>query len=535
MKKKIGIDFGTTNSTIAFFDANDTLCFFAIVPDTPSHYIPSTIFYPEERSEPVIGFQARHSEEKNVKGKRGDFYEHFKMFLPVKEDTLKSTWGRRKTPQNVARDYLERLLGEFSSQHGKIERAVCSVPELWQRDLGSKANLLDANFGTEQLRKIITDKLGLKSAQLCSEPVCAAAYYAYTKSREGEAFKGNLLVCDPGGGTFDVSLCSVTETHIEVLTFEGHGYRGLDSAGVAFDRNIIKEVCRASGISIDESSRDFRLMQWEFEEEKKLELNNEAIEKVWQEVRDKNKNMDSSDNPFWDDGVYELVFKDKEFMVTYGQVINAFRPIKQGIEETLGKIKEWCDIHRKQIDRVIIVGGFGRFPLVQLAILDALSLGREALDEQFNRNRQVIHSVAAGAAVIANEKYQVVEKYPHSIGLDAKQIKDGLLTNVEMEIIKASEYTLNSGIVWASQPGKESELIEIEIDRKGLKLDIWIKKNGVNKMYLEIADRTPEAGNYHLGAAVEQNYRAALILKNIKQGKTTSIQLGDVSIPILIK
>ncbi len=201
----IGLDFGTTNSIISYLSTTGELEAFQYGGPNGHKYIPSFIAYEDNFIE--IGTAARTTAANHP---MIESYGNFKMRLPISESELLDR-SEGKTAVKVTADYLRELLispenpYSFTTQQGAIARLVVSVPEIWQRDI--------YNRGRESLQKLIQD-LGLPLIQLVSEPVAAAAYYTWEMHRRAIAqntdlFTGNLLVCDMGGGTFDVSLCRI--------------------------------------------------------------------------------------------------------------------------------------------------------------------------------------------------------------------------------------------------------------------------------------------------------------------------------------
>src|SRR5262249_44062095 len=143
-------------------------------------------------------------------------YERYRALLQftARAQWLANGWVREKSPVEVTRDYFCRLLQDdrhsFSREVGPITSLVVAAPEAWHRSPG--------HAGPQTLRQIFLDDLSLPLATISSEPVCAAAYFAYRyQQSEGDSFIGNLLVCDVGGETFKVTLCRLCGPYIEVL------------------------------------------------------------------------------------------------------------------------------------------------------------------------------------------------------------------------------------------------------------------------------------------------------------------------------
>jgi len=404
----IGLDFGTTNSIISYLGTTGELEAFQYGGPNGHKYIPSFITYEDNFIE--IGTAARTTAANHP---TVESYGNFKMRLPIVEPellTLSDRADSNRTAVSVTSDYLRELLispenpYSFMTQQGTIARLVVSVPEIWQRDI--------YNRGRESLQKLIQD-LGLPLTQLVSEPVAAAAYYTWEMHRRASAqnrdlFTGNLLVCDMGGGTFDVSLCRIYGNNkVEVLYFDGQGDRGLESAGVAFDRRCVQQAYREKhGVTLDENSPEFMRLLAEFE----------AV-KIGSHGRVTRKLLNCLKAPDIYDSQVIYVFGGG-YSVTYAQVTEAFAAIAQGIEAVIHRLNHWFTQQNQTIDRLFLVGGFSQFLLVEKTIRNALGISQE--DERFDRNFNITNSAYAisyGACLIANGLVDPTEKYVHSLGI----------------------------------------------------------------------------------------------------------------------
>ena len=100
--RKIGLDFGTTNSTISFYNQETkTLdCFQMSAGST--EYIPTVIAY--KGAEISIGDVAK----KNMTKKGYEAYEHFKLRLG--QDAHQTIPGKSKSPLDVTTDYIRTIL-----------------------------------------------------------------------------------------------------------------------------------------------------------------------------------------------------------------------------------------------------------------------------------------------------------------------------------------------------------------------------------------------------------------------------------------
>ncbi len=312
---KIGVDFGTTYTKIAYLDENSKPVLFDYPKGNKAKkYIPTAVAYRQRtaRQTGTIGTTARL----DMLKKNSIFCDNFKMLLPLENS---SQWEKQGWPANapepvkVVADYLNALLREdkrsFEHVHHPIQSLVVSVPEVWQREVD--------NRGAEQLKQIIQQQLRLQLDRLMSEPVCAAAYYAYQHEQEYGAFVGNVLVCDMGGGTFDVALCSIHGQKVNVLCFDGNGRRELGLAGVTFDHQAVTTAYHdLHQKEPDMSSREFLELLRDFEEEK---VNRDVTDEL-DAIREYPE--DAADTP-----LYTLSHHDDEYELTYARLQEAFLPI----------------------------------------------------------------------------------------------------------------------------------------------------------------------------------------------------------------
>ena len=402
----IGFDFGTTNSIVSYFDGDrlDVLQYGS----QHEKYIPSFIAYHEDDFI-EIGIAAKSEAANNPSL---EAYGNFKMRLPIAEQEFSQHFRDGRTPMTVTTDYLQELLiaqdsESFVKQHGEIAGIVVSVPEIWQRDI--------CNTGRERLQEILKEKLGLgdRLIQLVSEPVAAAAYYAWeinerSQDKSQGNFTGNVLVCDMGGGTFDVSLCRISgDNKIEVLYFDGQGDRGLESAGVAFDRRCVQIAYRKThnGQDANENSTEFRGLLKEFETVKVS--NARATAKLTNYLKDP--------DTFADQTLYTFA---GSYNVTCREVEDAFMAISAGIEQVMQKVKGWLADNNTSFDRLFLVGGFSQFFLVRESIFKALNVDKDdpRVENSFNI-RDSTFAISYGACLIANGKIDPIEKYSHDLGI----------------------------------------------------------------------------------------------------------------------
>jgi molecular chaperone DnaK len=396
MPYKIGVDFGTTNSTVAFVNDAHTLEAFRYPGPAGNEYIPSCVAYEKDGSI-ALG--------RGALALAGDpdviFCDNFKMILPLSDsERTKYNWTGKNSPETVVADYFRHLLSDidensFVHQKGKIDGIVLSVPHVWAKAMNHP--------GRSRLQTIITHA-GLPLIQLISEPVAAAAYYAYKFQQEkSTSFQGNLLVCDMGGGTFDVTLCKITPGKVEELYNDGNGSTGLGKAGVFFDRKLLLD----SKPSIEENSPDFYRL-----------YNALQTDKTDRHVKITKNIISAMEEPEYRPKL-SILKCGNERSFNYEDVSSAFREVKEGIDTVLKRFRLAIKERDYAVDAVFFVGGFAQFYLVREAIKEfwGLRKGDPRFIEEVN-NEISRYAIAYGATLVANNMIAIEEKYEHTIGVE---------------------------------------------------------------------------------------------------------------------
>ena len=512
MSYYIGLDFGTTNSIISYLDKGELTTYKYGSPGSQQEYIPSFVAYEEDDIE--IGQAAKITKSNNP---NVESYGNFKMQLPEKEFPSNG----HKDPIQVTTDYLQQILLEdscsFQQQWGEIAGLVVSVPEIWQRDI--------SNLGRERLQKILRQDLGLPLQQLVSEPVAAAAYYAWqVNSGTLQPFTGNLLVCDIGGGTFDISLCRLSgDNKVQVLYFDGEGNKGLEFAGVAFDRRCVQIAYKTQhGEAIDEDSSKFLSLLNQFEQVKISK--HSRIQKLF-------RNYINSPDVYGEKDAY--VFGDLK--ITMAQLWEAFSPIREGIEKAMNRVKTWSQENGENIDRVLPVGGFSQFPFVKYAIAQSLGLqeGDSRMDNQFNFTSNA-YAIAYGACLIANGYIDPEEKYIHTVGIVVTREGENS-ESLSAETVTPEYLTLIPGNTSLSELGEpqfhQQPLVAFE---PSFTIPIWIdplsrgKRRKMNTPDRITLPNYSQQAKYWVGMRVNRSQVAYLVIEEVRSKKRVEYELGNI-------
>jgi molecular chaperone DnaK len=511
---KIGIDFGTTYTKIAYLDAAGALNLFRFPGETGAPYIPTAVAYRERQKRQIVsvGHTARsdffNSSDLKV------YCENFKLFLHLlPEEWNKNGWTCTNTPEEITRSYFSTLLRlhehSFERMHYNIESMVVSVPQLWQE--------VSNNPGCNALQNILFTKLALPLHHLQSEPVCAAAYYAHRhQERQPTHRPYHILVCDVGGGTFDVALCEVMGQRVEVKFFGGNGQGGFGQAGVCFDKNAVRLAYRRkNGRDPDETGPEFTELVRAFEQIK--------IDKTV-EIRILINAL--KDSEFLDEE--EIFTFAKHYSVNLKLLQEAFLPIKRGIFAVLDDIQRKAAVQGRSIDRLEIVGGFGQFPLTQMAILEGLGLQdpTKLCFDPSARNFDRFYAIAYGAALVANELIQPVECFPHEVGYEVHRYGSKDVEEPVYEIVPvAKANTVLAGQVmptYACYPdGTRRTVLVLEKHDEPMMFYLRNFGNGPWEPR-NLPGDYPEPGKYYIGLLVDRSNLCKLLFE--PTGETTGVR-----------
>jgi Fe-S protein assembly chaperone HscA len=374
MGRIVGIDLGTTNSLVAYLDAQtgklkcipgpygSTLC-----PSVVSLDADGSIVVGEAARRRLLTQPARtiYSVKRLMGRGPADVENELRLFPfridPSSKNVIRVKLGEKVfTPPEISAFILRELKNWAEAFFGEpVDRAVVTVPAYFD-DAQRQA--------TKDAGKIA----GLEIVRLVNEPTAAAlAYGLHEKQR------GLVAVYDLGGGTFDISvlkLISTSEGDIyQVLSTNGDTHLGgddIDNLLQAFTHERILQDDQIDFSPRGEIAQELR----------------QALIAVKHELSEKPSAALRFTLPSG------KVFT-QEF--TRGSLEALIRPV---IDRTMGPVKlALADAHltTAQIEEVVMVGGATRTPLVQRVI-------REYFGREPHTELNPDEVVALGAAVQAN-------------------------------------------------------------------------------------------------------------------------------------
>lgn len=374
MGRAVGIDLGTTNSEVA------------IVEDGQARVLPGEdgdLILPS-----CVGF--------NDTGKLLVGREALRQYAAAPERTVKSIKRWMGTDHQTSlgdRDYLPQEISAIILRALKQRAEVALGEAVTGAVITVPAYFTDAQ---RQATKTAGEIAGLEVLQIINEPTAAALAYD-VRSEDTE----QVLVYDLGGGTFDVSVVEITGEVTEVLASHGNNRLGGDD----FDRRLqlhLAELFRKEhGVEIpDDAATNARLLR--AAEQVKISLSSHAFATVREAFL----------------GSQGKTALHLEAEIPRQDFEKLLRPL---LEETLDAIDRALDdakLKPEQLDRIILVGGSTRIPLVQQMVQE--HLGKPPTDG-IQPDLCVALGAALQAGVLVGEAVDaiLVDVIPHSLGISA--------------------------------------------------------------------------------------------------------------------
>ena len=220
-KFSVGIDLGTTHSLIAE-RVNNKITIFE---DNGSSLIPSIVS--EVEGNLVIGQKHHNKSISSIKRLIGlnsdealkiDFGE---LLIDSSLDMPTVKLGDKKYNAIELSSKIISHLCSIAHNDKSVESAVITVPAYF-------------NDMQRQATKLAAEMADIEVLRLISEPTAAAIAYGFQDNQ-----KGNFIIYDLGGGTFDVSVLTIDKGIFKVLSTKGDTHLGGDD----IDRLLVEYLC----------------------------------------------------------------------------------------------------------------------------------------------------------------------------------------------------------------------------------------------------------------------------------------------------
>jgi len=379
-EKIIGIDLGTSNSAAAVLIGGKP----TIIPSAEGASLygktfPSIVAFTED-GQMLVGEPARRqavtNPENTITAIKRSMGTNRKIKIQDKEFT----------PQEISAFILQKIKKDAEAFLGeKVEKAVITVPAYFNDN---------QRTATKDAGKIA----GLDVVRLVNEPTAASLAYGLDKEDE----ELGIMVFDFGGGTLDVTIMEFGGGVFEVQSTSGDTQLGGTDMDNAIMNYLADEFKKETGIDIMEDDNAVQRLR-EAAEKAKIELSST----VQTEINLPYITADSS-------GPKHLIHT-----LTRAKLEELVDPIVQKCAGPMEQALKDAKMGKEDIDKIILVGGPTRMPIVQKFVEDFMG-------KPVERGIDPMECVAMGAAiqggVLAGEIKDIVllDVTPLSLGIETQ-------------------------------------------------------------------------------------------------------------------
>jgi molecular chaperone DnaK len=325
-EKIIGIDLGTSNSAAAVMvGGKPTIVPAAEGVSIGGKAVPSYVAFTKD-GQVLVGEPARRQAALNpettiqaIKRKMGTDY-------------TVSMFGKTYTPQQISGFILRKIKNDAEAFLGqKVSKAVITVPAYF-------------NDAQRQATKDAGEIAGLEVVRLINEPTAAAFAYGLDKT-EGEH---KILVFDFGGGTLDVTIMDFGGNVFTVASTSGDTQLGGTDMDNALLNYVAEDFHSQNGIDLRVDKMAMQRLR-EGVERAKVELSTTFETTI-------NLPFITADAS----GPKHLVMP-----ITRAKLESLVQPIIDRCREPVNRALADAGLTPQQIDKIILVGGPTRMPIVQ--------------------------------------------------------------------------------------------------------------------------------------------------------------------------
>ncbi|MCL5096008.1 MAG: Hsp70 family protein [Candidatus Omnitrophica bacterium] len=360
----VGIDLGTTNSELAIIQDGQP----RVIQVNGSPIMPSCVGL-DPSGKLIVGQTAKNqlvaapeSTILSIKRRMGE--------------TIKVPLGDKQfSPEEISSFILHELKLAGERELGQpISKAVITVPAFF-------------NERQRKATQVAGELAGLEVVRILNEPTAAALAYGASQTVDE-----TMLVYDLGGGTFDVSVVVVEQSVVEVKASHGDTHLGGDDFDQVLVDFAVRDFQQRHKVDLSLDTKTLRRLKVVLEHAK-CRLSDEPYINVREEYIDSQHHLE-----------LEIMRDDYEHLIL-GLLEKTLDCVHKSMED--------AKLLPNQIDKVMLVGGATRTPVVRRLLQE-----RMGLDPRFEINPDLIVAMGAAiqAGIIAGQKHHsiLVDITPHT-------------------------------------------------------------------------------------------------------------------------
>lgn len=350
MGRIIGIDLGTTNTVAAYWKRRRP----RVIENDFSTFTPSVVWI--EDGVRHVGHDAKA---RMASGGVNQIYS-IKRFIGIDYDDPKAQEAISRVAYPLRRadnGEVEVLVdGGYYSPVQISAMTLKRVKEDAEMKLGEEVThaviTVPAYFGQRQKNatREAGQLAGLVVSRIISEPTAAALAFG-VEEKIGEP--QDVLVYDLGGGTFDVSILSIIDNNFDVLNVDGDRFLGGDDFDDLLVQEMLHYILREYSIDLqDNAAAKMRLKA--LAEKVKIELSRHEESRV----------INSA--------IAQIAGRpiDLDITITRSQFESLISSLVEKSIDIVNRALEGAGIRSSDLDRVLLVGGSTRIPIIRQKLKD---------------------------------------------------------------------------------------------------------------------------------------------------------------------
>ena len=375
----LGIDLGTTNSAAAVYHNDEIKVIKSSdnkMSDSVEKMFPSIVYINKKSDEILVGIPAKN---KYVSNPQNTILE-IKRKMGTKETV--EVDGDKYTPEQISSYILKKIKTESEAflNEKEIKDAIITVPAYFND--AQRQSTIDAGR-----------LAGLNVIRIVNEPTAACLAYGLDKITHKD--KMNIMVFTFGGGTHDVTTMLLENDKFKVIATSGDTRTGgtdIDQVIVNRLKELIKEKYNKE---VDDPSTEARL---------KLAAEEAKIHLSYHLAADIEMGEIFPD----DDSTFEYTLSQEELE-------KLSMPVVKRVEDTIKTVLFDSRLGTEGIDKLILIGGQTRMPLVRKIVEDYMKTAAEGgLDPM----SCVANGAAINAAILQGKlSYEMVDVTPLTLGV----------------------------------------------------------------------------------------------------------------------